>query len=108
MSTKLYEISFEYRDVYQQGVELINTARIATEAVHGITAVRLETFNWYDDQTMRLLIDSSACAGRTMLQILTSLLDEMIGEEYFTVCHAQAGDTERVDYWKRRGFAASA
>lgn len=108
MSTKLYAIYFDCRELYQQAFELIITARVATSAVHGIEAVRLDVFNWYDDQTMRLMIDASTKVGRTMMRILTALLDDEIGDDFFTVCQANDRDTLRVDEWKRSGFAPRA
>lgn len=105
MTTKLYAISFDCRDFYQEALELIKTARIATSVVHGHAAVRLDTLNWYDDQTMRLLIDSSTRVGRTMMRILTALLDSMFGDNCFTICQANECETLRVDLWKRSRFA---
>lgn len=101
MATYLYSIYFDCFDEYKKSLELIATARIATTGLHSEASLRLEVFNWHDDDLMRLLIDASSKAGRTMLRIYTALLDYEVGPENFTVCLAEPKEIRKVEAWKR-------
>jgi len=110
MSTNLYAIYFASGEDFERAREVVVTARIATTGLHSEAALRLEVFNWHDEELLRLVIDAGSKAGRTMLRILTALLDYEIGVERFVVCpssqHGSPGEPDLVKRWKRGERAA--
>lgn len=106
MSTDLYAVYFASPGDFTRARELIITARIATSGLHSEAALRLEVFNWHDENLLRLVIDAGSKAGRTMLRILTALLDYELGAHRYMVCAAPPGEAEKVERWKRGERAA--
>ncbi len=105
MKSKLYSVMFDCHDYYATAKEQVIMARVATKALYGEAAVRLEAFTWRDDDLMRLQVDASTEVGRVLLRILVTLLDHLIGDQGFSVCQASYKDVARVDRWKESGIA---
>ncbi len=105
MQTTVYAVYFEGTDEFNQALELLGTARIATSALHSSIVMRLEVFSWHDEDLYRLMIDATTKAGRTLVRILTALLEHHIGVDRFTVCPAFEDDVEKISTWKQAGCA---
>ena len=106
MSTDLYAVYFASTGDFMRARELVITARIATAGLHSEAALRLEVFNWHDEELLRLVIDAGSKAGRTMVRILTALLDYELGAHKYTICAAPPQEAEKIERWKRGERAA--
>lgn len=105
MKSKLYSVMFDCHDYYATAKEQVVMAKVATKALYGEAAVRLEAFTWRDDDLLRIQVDASSEVGRVMLRILVTQLDHLVGVEGFSVCQASYEDVSRIDRWKESGVA---
>jgi hypothetical protein len=105
MNSKLTVFYLETLAEYREALDLLVTARVASSAIHSSMILRMDVLSWHDEQNQRLVIDSSSKAGKTLVRILTALLDHHIGRSQYTVCPAMTEDVERVCKWKRCGCA---
>ena len=103
MTTTLYAVYFSGPDDYDDAVEQLAIARIATTALHSCVSMQLEAHSWLDPKLYRLFIDASTDAGRTLVKILTSFLNHHVGSDHFTVCAAFPEDVSKAAQWKQNG-----
>ena len=91
MANESYQYSFLKSVDMAEAESTLLVALIATEALHGTSAVRMQERHRFDPQSRSCQIDASSEVGQDLNRIFVGFLRREFGDGSFTVTRATNG-----------------
>lgn len=91
MNLSLYRYSFGSELTMQDVKETLTVAVLATQCLHGLSQVMLDTRFSVDSKKRRCVVDAGSAVGRDIARIFTGLLSHQYGETAFKVKRIAGG-----------------